>query len=283
METELTDAARGDLAARISAYMTKALREAKQHTSWINVNAPYERAIEEFINRLLQPATGASFLADMQRFLGRILAPGMYNSLSQVVLKATAPGVPDFYQGTEMWDLSLVDPDNRRPVDFAQRRALLAEMAGAVNDEAHLPALFADRLRHPADGAPKLLVTARVLAHRRRNRDLYDRGSYVPLHAHGARGRHIVAFARTLDSVTSITAAGRLFVALDAASAPPIGRSTWGDTHILLPAELPPGPYRDALTGRVVTAVRDAETGQYRLPVADVFAGLPVAALALTP
>ncbi len=282
VDTELTDAARSDLTARISAYMTKALREAKQHTSWINVNAPYERAVDDFIARLLQPATGASFLADLRRFLARVVMPGIYNSLSQVVLKATAPGVPDFYQGTELWDLSLVDPDNRRPVDFAVRRQLLAEMAGAVNDEAHLPALYAERLSHPADGAPKLLVTARVLAHRRRHRDLYDRGDYIPLQVQGARSRHVVAFARTLDGVTSITAAGRLFVALDAASSPPIGRSAWGDTQLVLPASVAAGPYRDALTGRVVSAAHDASAGQHKLHLADVFAGLPVAVLALT-
>jgi (1->4)-alpha-D-glucan 1-alpha-D-glucosylmutase len=281
MDSELTDAARAELGSRVSAYMTKALREAKLHTSWINVNTPYERAIEEFITRLLNPSIGTSFLADIRRFLARILMPGIYNSLSQVVVKATAPGVPDFYQGTELWDSSLVDPDNRRPVDFAVRRALLAELSGAVNDEAHLPALFAERLRQPADGAPKLLVTARVLAHRRRHRELYDRGGYLPLSVAGAHARHVVAFARTLDGATSITAAGRLLVALNAASAPPIGRSAWGDTHIVLPATLPPGPYRDALTGGRVDAVHDSATGQSKLQLADVFAGLPVAALAL--
>jgi (1->4)-alpha-D-glucan 1-alpha-D-glucosylmutase len=283
VDAELGDAARGELAARITAYMIKALREAKLHTSWINVNAPYERAIEEFVGRLLNPATGASFLTDIRRFLARIVMPGVYSSLSQVVLKATAPGVPDFYQGTELWDLSLVDPDNRRPVDFAHRRALLAELAGAINDEAHLPALYAERLRQPADGAPKLLVTARVLAHRRRHRPVYDGGAYVPLHAHGSRARHVVAFARTLDGVISITAAGRLFAALDAASAAPVGRGAWGDTHILLPPSLPPGPYRDALTGRVIASAHDASAGQHRLQLADVFAALPVAVLALTP
>jgi (1->4)-alpha-D-glucan 1-alpha-D-glucosylmutase len=121
-----------------------------------------------------------------------------------------------------------------------------------------------------------------VLAHRRRHRDLYDRGDYAPMQAQGPRSRHVVAFARTLGGVTSITAAGRLFVALDAASAPPIGRSTWGDTQLLLPPSLSPGPYRDALTGRVVTAAHDSSTGQHKLQLADVFAGLPVAALALT-
>ena len=119
-------------------------------------------------------------------------------------------------------------------------------------DEAHLPALYAERLSHPADGAPKLLVTARVLAHRRRHRDLFDRGDYIPLQVEGARSRHVVAFARTLDGVTSITVAGRLFVALDAARLRPSGESAWGDTRLVLPASVAAGPYRDALTGRVV-------------------------------
>ncbi len=108
----------------------KALREAKLHTSWINVNEPYEKACAEFLRHLLdRDATGNPFLADLRRFLPRVAIPGIYNSLAQVVLKVTAPGVPDLYQGTELWDFALVDPDNRRPVDYAERRALLGELA----------------------------------------------------------------------------------------------------------------------------------------------------------
>src|SRR6185369_3837778 len=125
IDADLTDAARDTLRTRINEHMTKALREQKLHTSWINVNAPYERGIAQFIDLLLQPSGGGSFVTELRSFVRGILIPGICNSLSQVVLKITAPGVPDIYQGTELWDLSLVDHDNRRPVDFAARRTML--------------------------------------------------------------------------------------------------------------------------------------------------------------
>ncbi len=122
---ELDEAAHKTLVERVSGYLTKALREAKLHTSWVNVDEPYEKACQEFLARVLDRRGGDNpFLADLRQFLGRITLPGLYNSLSQVLLKITVPGVPDFYQGTELWDFSLVDPDNRRPVDYAARRAL---------------------------------------------------------------------------------------------------------------------------------------------------------------
>ena len=129
-----------------------------------------------------------------------------------MVLKITAPGVPDIYQGTELWDLSLVDPDNRRPVDFAARRALLADLL--KRGDAELPDLCAELLRRPGDGRVKLLVTARALKHRRLNRARYDRGDHLPLSADGERARHVVAFARTLDGTASLTLVGRLFSSL---------------------------------------------------------------------
>ncbi len=124
LERELTEAEHRALEERVGAYLMKALREAKLHTSWININEPYEKACAEFLRHLLdRNATGNPFLADLQRFLPRVAIPGIYNSLAQLVLKVTAPGVPDLYQGTELWDFALVDPDNRRPVDYAERRA----------------------------------------------------------------------------------------------------------------------------------------------------------------
>jgi (1->4)-alpha-D-glucan 1-alpha-D-glucosylmutase len=270
VQNDLGDAARDELRARINAYMTKALREAKLHTSWINVNAPYERGITQFIDLLLQPSSG-SFVSELRRFVGTILMPGICNSLSQVVLKITAPGVPDIYQGTELWDLSLVDPDNRRPVDFSVRRALLAELGARA--EADLPALCRALMSRPADGGIKLLVTARALRHRRLNRARYDRGDYVALEVDGARARHVVAFARTLDGKPSITVAGRLLAPMTH-GAPPLGEASWGDTRIKLVATLPQGAYRDALSGAVVRVERTAG-----LRVADAFANLPVAIL----
>jgi (1->4)-alpha-D-glucan 1-alpha-D-glucosylmutase len=271
IDADPTDAAREELRARINTYMTKALREGKVHTSWINVNAPYERGIAQFIDLLLQPSSGGSFVSELRKFVGAIVMPGVCNSLSQVVLKITAPGVPDIYQGTELWDLSLVDPDNRRPVDFPARRALLAELDG--RPDAELPGLCRTLLGRPADGRIKLLVTARALRHRRLNRARYDRGDYVALEVEGPRARHVVAFARTLDGVPSLTVVGRLFASLTHGDLP-LGEASWADTRIRLPPALPHGAYRDALSGGIVKLDRAAG-----LRVSDAFANLPIALL----
>jgi len=275
IDADPSDAAREALRARIHEYMTKALREAKLHTSWINVNAPYERGVAQFIDLLLQPSSGDSFVTELRRFVAGILIPGICNGLAQVVLKVTAPGVPDIYQGTELWDLSLVDPDNRRPVDFTARRALLAELTAGV-EEAELPALATRLLRRPADGRIKLLVASRALQHRRRRRDLYDRGAYVPLAMDGSRERHAVAFARTLNGTASITVVGRLLTSIAPTGVAPVGEASWTDTRVVLPPTLPHGPYRDALTGTVVELDRGATPG---LKLSQAFAHLPVAVL----
>jgi (1->4)-alpha-D-glucan 1-alpha-D-glucosylmutase len=272
IDADLTNAARESLRARLHEYMTKALREAKVHTSWININQPYEQGVLQFIDLLLQPSNPESFVAELRRFVGGILIPGICNSLAQVVLKVTSPGVPDIYQGTELWDLSLVDPDNRRPVDFEARRALLADFAARSAGE--LRALCVDLLRHPADGRLKLLVLTRALHHRRRHRALYDRGAYVPMKVEGRRARHALAFARTQDGDAAVTIVGRLFASVVANGAPPVGEESWADTQVQLPPGLHDGPYRDALTGSIVELDRGSSVRLSR-----AFANLPVAIL----
>src|SRR5205085_2277504 len=121
-------AAPASLVDRVCEYMRKAVREAKQHTSWINVDQAYEDALEQFVRRILEDGDDNPFVADLRRFVAGIVRPGIQNALAQLVLKVTSPGVPDFYQGTELWDLSLVDPDNRRPVDYARRSAMREEL-----------------------------------------------------------------------------------------------------------------------------------------------------------
>ena len=274
VDAEPSDPAREALRVRINGYMTKALREAKLHTSWINVNAPYERGVAQFIDLLLQPSSGGGFVSELRRFVAGILIPGVCNSLAQVVLKITAPGVPDLYQGNELWDLSLVDPDNRRPVDFAARRTLLSELS--AHRDAELPGLCAALLRRPADGRIKLLVTTRALHHRRRRKALYDGGGYVALAAEGERARNVVAFARTLDGqAPALTVVGRLFASITSSAGVPVGEPGWGDTRLALPAALPRGPYRDALSGSLV----QVEPGQAGLRLAHALANLPVAIL----
>jgi len=274
-DEELDDAAREALAARITAYMTKAVREAKQHTSWINVNAPYERGIDQFVRRLLAPATGGPFLADLRRFLSGIILPGACNALVQVGLKATLPGVPDLYQGDELWDLSLVDPDNRRPVDFERRRAVLDAVAAL--DDASLPAFVRSAFARLDDGTLKLLVTMRALRHRRRNAATFTDGGYLPLVAEGERARHVVAFARIAPGTASITVGGRFFAAL--AGGGRVGdERVWSETRLPLPPELPADRYRDVLSGVGIATSTDGE-GRRWLRVGDVFATLPIAIL----
>ena len=179
---------------RIAGYMTKAMREAKTHTSWLNPNEEYETAVRHFVEAILDRRR-SQFLQSFLPFQARVAELGIYNSLSQLVIKMTAPGVPDFYQGTELWDLQLVDPDNRRPVDYDRRRKILA----ALNSCASPGGDCADQLlAHRADGRVKLFVTTRGLAARGEWRDLYEHGDYVPLRTAGPRRECLFAFARAM-------------------------------------------------------------------------------------
>jgi (1->4)-alpha-D-glucan 1-alpha-D-glucosylmutase len=251
---------------RAQQAVEKALREAKRNTSWIDPNAPYEDAAKQLVARILD-RKGPMF-GEMSTFVERIRLPGMLSSLSQLVVKATAPGVPDFFQGTELWDLSMVDPDNRRPVDFAARRAMLDEVTrrGEGGDRARLVAAL---LAAPLDGKIKLAVTATLLRARQRERELYARGAYLPLAAEGRRKDNVVAFARRWNRRVAITAVGRFFTQLPVQ---PVGQA-WAETHLTLPAELPVGELTDELTGRTLRAADGA------LPVGEVFSTLPFAVL----
>jgi (1->4)-alpha-D-glucan 1-alpha-D-glucosylmutase len=257
---------------RIQAYMRKALREAKAHTSWISPNVAYEEAVAAFVAALLDGADPTGFRADFEAFALPLLRPGLLNALSQTLLKLAAPGVPDFYQGSEMWEFSLVDPDNRRPVDFARRRGELERLD--ARDEP--PAARADRLlRELEGGALKLFLISRGLRFRRAHRDLFERGDYRPLRARGARGDQVVAFARALDARTVVALAARHFTRLPW---PPTG-AAWEDGAF--PVGEHGGAYRDVFTERTVQA-RPGEGGG-ELALAGVFAHLPFALLERVP
>jgi (1->4)-alpha-D-glucan 1-alpha-D-glucosylmutase len=266
-------------AERIEAYMVKAVREGKERSSWRHPDADYENALGGFVRALLEPSS--SFRADFEDFAVHVAERGALNSLSQLVLKLGAPGVPDLFQGCELWDLSLVDPDNRRPVDFGRRVRLLEELRREFGESPEAatgdPSALLETWR---DGRLKLLVTWRLLDFRRRHAELFREGDYVPLETRGERSRHVCAFARTRGSSRLVVAVPRLCAALPHTRGPfPLGADAWGDTSIHCPWT-PASALRDVVSGGGRRTRPDAGGGE--LPVAELFADLPVAALAET-
>lgn len=268
----------GAFGRRIEAYMMKAIREAKEHTSWVHENRPYEQAVASFVEQALTGRRSAAFLESFMPLQRRVAAAGVTNSLAQVVLKIALPGVPDFYQGSECWDLSLVDPDNRRPVDFEARRAMMGRQAPLLDDatpvaerEAGIAALLADW----TEGGIKLLVTAACLRVRRAHDDLFRRGLYRPLEARGAHARHAFAFARGLGESAVIAVVPRLALGLPGGGFPT--GEAWEDTALELPAHLAELSWRNVLTGD-----RIAPGGHGALALARALRACPVALLAGT-
>jgi (1->4)-alpha-D-glucan 1-alpha-D-glucosylmutase len=192
---------------RLDAYMMKALREAKVHTSWLSPDEVYERAVTRFIDAVLDASRPNAFLASFLPFQARVAELGIYNSLAQLMIKVTSPGIPEFYQGTELWDLNLVDPDNRRSVDYDLRTQALASL-GSCPD-------IADLVANRTDGRIKMFVMTRALAARAQWRDLYERGEYVPMTTTGASRDCLFAFARVdAGSTFAITCVPRLIGSL---------------------------------------------------------------------
>jgi (1->4)-alpha-D-glucan 1-alpha-D-glucosylmutase len=256
---------------RLQEYMRKAMREAKRHTSWIAPNEEYESAVTRFVAAILDRRKSAPFLQAFQPFQTRVAELGIYNSLAQLAIKLTAPGVPDFYQGTELWDLSLVDPDNRRPVDYAVRRQALAALKKdcTTSDVDEL-------LQHRHDGRVKLFVTTRGLDARAAYRDAFERGEYVALTATGARRDATFAFARVDGHRTAITVVPRLIASLTPDTAvPPLG-NVWADTRLTL-THLSSRRFRDAFTGATIEA--EEVDGAPTIALATVLARFPVAVL----
>jgi (1->4)-alpha-D-glucan 1-alpha-D-glucosylmutase len=231
---------------RVLAYMQKAVREAGEQTSWTEPNEVYEAGMRRFVERTL---ADAGFVAALEAFVTPLVVPGRTNSLAQTLLKLSSPGVPDLYQGCELWDHSLVDPDNRRPVDYARRRALLASLEGIGVREIH---------ERADEGLPKLWVIRQALALRRRRPECFGAcGSYEPIEADGELARHVVAFSRARSV---IAVAPRLVLGV-------ARNGGFGDTTIRLPR----GAWRDVLSERSL------QGGRVR--VAALLAGFPVALL----
>jgi (1->4)-alpha-D-glucan 1-alpha-D-glucosylmutase len=249
---------------RVVAYMAKAAREAKEQTSWIEPNEAYESALERFVRGSL--AEDAPFVSDVPAFVATIERAGYLNGLSQTLIKLTAPGVPDTYQGCELWDFSLVDPDNRRPVDFTRRAQLLAQI------EHTSPR---DLLERAEDGRIKMFVLHRALRLRAEQPDLFERGQYVALQVTGRGAERVVAFARRYAGVWAVTMAPRFCAALCADGRWP-RPVDWADLRVLLPARAP-SAWRDVLTGADVRAHEHG--GGTAILVPDAFATLPFALL----
>ena len=275
---------------RIVAYMQKAAREGKAHTSWTRPDAAYEDALAGFIRHALQRRRGSRFLDDVHELADMLRRHGALNSLSMVLLKYSGPGVPDLYQGTELFDDSLVDPDNRRPVDFAQRQALLEELrtlASSRQAEA-MGVQVSHWALQPADGRAKLWLAWRLLQLRREQPALLRDGSYEPLRVRGARALHVIAYLRRHEGscmvvlVTRLTATLQEAAAKAASRAAPdssllTGSATWQDTWVAVPQALRGLALTDLVSGRTFS------TSDGRLRLADVFLHFAGAVLVHTP
>jgi (1->4)-alpha-D-glucan 1-alpha-D-glucosylmutase len=268
------------LVARMREYMQKAVKEAKVHTSWINPSPHYDEAVSAFVEQVLAGPSARGFLRLFVPFAARVARLGAVNALAQLVLKVASPGVPDFYQGTELWDLSLVDPDNRQPVDFNRRMELLDGAAAWLDSQdpgVRIPAL-AEMLTNWYDGRVKLCLTAASLHLRRVHRDLFLRGDYLPLAASGERAAHVVALARRREAEAVIAVVPRLVATTFGAQAPlPPAADAWRDLYVEIPETLTGFEYRHVFTGERVTPVASAES--LRLRVADLLQHVPVALL----
>src|SRR5260370_27051085 len=224
---------------------------AKRRTSWVNPSQPYDGAVGAFIRGLLAP--DGPFLPAFRPFQRLVAAHGAVNSLAQTLLKLTVPGVPDFYQGTELWDLALVDPDNRRPVDFARRQALLEALRARIAADAaagtDATALCAELLAHSPDRRLKLFLTHRALALRRERAPLFAVGGYRALGADGPGADHLLALARADGTDAVVAAVPRLTVRQGGFPRPILLRAPAPEHTLGLPAQDLPGVFRRPLPG----------------------------------
>jgi (1->4)-alpha-D-glucan 1-alpha-D-glucosylmutase len=266
-----------DVVERLQGFMIKSVKEAKLHTSWLTPNADYENAVAGFVEGVLTGSGGAKFLPAFLPLQRRIAAIGMVNSLAQVAIKIGAPGVPDFYQGTELWDFSLVDPDNRRPVDFALRERLLDEVETvlAQPSDVRIKAI-ASLLDNWTSGAIKLLVTTVGLMLRRSRPDLFLEGSYVPMATETTVDADVIAFARVHGDDAVLVVAPTLCAPLFSGdSALPIGGAAWKTSRVMLPTELADRTFRHEITGAEIRPV--AAGSQAWIFVGQLFETVPVA------
>jgi (1->4)-alpha-D-glucan 1-alpha-D-glucosylmutase len=257
---------------RLKEYLIKASREAKTHTSWLVQNRAYEDALLRFAESILEDASDNRFRADFLKLQQRIAYYGMLNSLSQVLLKIASPGVPDFYQGAELWDFSLVDPDNRRPVDYARRAMLLDEI---IQQESPKPKAWLKSLLDSwEDGRIKLYVTYQALRWRREWLEVFSEGDYIPVEAEGQRKPHICAFARRHGERWALIIAPRLLTRLVRTGRPATGKRVWGEDSLTLPPGAPE-QWLNGFTGDTIQVPPETR----KAPLSAVFDQFPAALL----
>ena len=264
----------GQFLERLTSYLIKAVREAKVHTEWLKPDGAYEQAFVDFARQILAPAASNRFMEEFLPFAKRIAYCGMFNSLSQTLLKIASPGVPDVYQGTELWDLSFVDPDNRRPVDYAERRHLLEELQGAeVKDR---PGLLRDLMSRWEDGRIKLYLIHKLLDFRRAHQELFTDGEYLPLEATGESRQAVCAFARRKGQTWALAVVPCLVGNTVYHGTPPLGAGVWNSTALSLRDDMP-GRWLDIISGERLEASDTAPTKN--LLLRGVFNNFPVALL----
>ncbi|HCF26221.1 MAG TPA: malto-oligosyltrehalose synthase, partial [Cyanobacteria bacterium UBA11049] len=254
---------------RVKDYMLKSIREAKLHTAWLRPDTAYEEGFLDFVEKVLEPSESNQFMKEFLPFQKWVAGYGIFNSLSQTLIKTTSPGVPDFYQGTELWDLSMVDPDNRRPVDYEQRISLLKDIKEKAQTD--ILKLIDELLSTKEDGRIKLFLTHKLLQARKENLEVFLKGEYLPLEVGGKFKDHVVAFARSFGDTTVIAVAPRFFTTLVEPGKYPLGEEVWGDTQLQLP-QAAPSSWRDAIAEQTIS-------GSGAIAIGQILQHFPVALL----
>ncbi len=265
----MEDSERDNFLQRVREYMIKAIREAKVHTAWLKPDAEYEKGCIDFLEDILGPRDENEFLNSFLQFQRKVSWYGMFNSLAQTVIKITSPGIPDIYQGNELWDFSMVDPDNRRPVDYKLRKSLLDDIA--QKSESDRQSLIDDLLASMEDGRIKIFITYTALNHRKQNKEIYEGGNYIPLKVNGELSENILVFARKYVNKTLLVVVPRFLASVIEPGTQPLGEECWKNTGIEIGKDLPKS-YTNLFTGEQLQA-----DNTFR--IADILNKFPVAIL----
>jgi (1->4)-alpha-D-glucan 1-alpha-D-glucosylmutase len=262
---------------RIKTYMLKAIREAKINSSWISPDSIYEEAVMAFLDAILSDKKKNSFLQEFKVFQKTVSYYGVFNSLSQTLLKIASPGIPDFYQGTEIMEFSLVDPDNRRPVNYSERIEMLEQLKKRES-EIGPPALARELISENMDGRIKLFLMCKALGYRYNNHLLFMQGAYIPVESAGPGKDHVCSFARSKGDKAVLVIVPRFVSGLThSINEAPLGEKIWGETRIIITREISFDSFRDVFTGEKVIVSR--QNGERMLYMSEVLKHFPFAML----